>query len=95
MADGTLGRKIIDGENPVNIFGQPVPVRANIRILDSFSGHADRRDLEESINPLSNLKQAFVVHGEAEQAQALSQFIVDTKKIPVAIPRCGEQFEIR
>ena len=45
MAKDTLGRKILEKQPIVNIFGEPHHVRAEISVMNTFSGHADRNDL--------------------------------------------------
>jgi metallo-beta-lactamase family protein len=76
QAIGTLGRQIVDGNNPVRILGQEYPVRAKIAQIKNFSAHADR---DELLNWLTQLKTpprgVFVVHGEPESASHFSDYI--------------------
>lgn len=67
QANGTLGRRILDGERDLSILGEEIHVGARIYNLEGFSGHADRDGLLAwlagfQIPP----KQIFLVHGEAE-----------------------------
>ncbi len=70
QAAGTLGRRIVDGEKEVRIFGVPVPVRADIYTIGGLSAHADQAAL---LGWLAHFKRApahtFVVHGEPETAE--------------------------
>ncbi len=73
-AEHTLGAQILSGRNPVNIFGEPHPVRARIASFDTFSGHADRNELQRYVGGLDGrLRKIFVVHGEESQSLALAQ----------------------
>lgn len=70
QAQGTLGRRIVDGAKIVRIFGQPVEVKAAIHTIGGLSAHADRDAL---LGWLSGFESApgrtFVVHGEAAVAE--------------------------
>jgi metallo-beta-lactamase family protein len=79
-ADHTLGAQILAGQNPVNIFGEPVAVRAQIASLDAFSGHADKNELRRYVEAVAgNLKKISVVHGEESQALAFAQTLRSMK----------------
>jgi metallo-beta-lactamase family protein len=73
-AEHTLGARILAGKSPVNIFGEPVHVRARIAAFDSLSGHADKHELRRYFENLSgDLKKISVVHGEESQGLALAE----------------------
>ncbi len=73
-AEHTLGAQIKSGKPIVNIFGEPVSVHARIASLDSFSGHADKSELEEYVKKIGgNIKNIFVIHGEESQALAFAE----------------------
>ncbi|MEO5804026.1 MAG: MBL fold metallo-hydrolase [Verrucomicrobiota bacterium] len=73
-AEHTLGAQILSGKPIVNIFGEPHQVRARIASLDSFSGHADKSELEDYVKAIGgNIKKIFVVHGEETQALAFGE----------------------
>jgi metallo-beta-lactamase family protein len=73
-AQNTLGSKICNNMNPVNIFGEPVEVRAKVARVDAFSGHADRQELIQYVKNLTGrLAKVTVVHGEEEQSLQFSQ----------------------
>jgi len=72
QAVGTLGRAIRDGAHTVRIFGEPHPVRAEVRSIDGFSAHADRDGLLwwfEGIK--AKPKKTFLIHGDPEALTAL------------------------
>ncbi len=70
---GTRGRLIRDGAREIKIHGEMVPVRAHVRSLEAFSGHAD---CSEVLRWLSTFRKppklTFVIHGEPESSAALA-----------------------
>lgn len=94
QAENTLGRKLVNGEKRVNIFGEPHDVKADIFVMDAFSAHADRSDLLEYIGRIRGLKKVFLVHGEAKQLAAFSQALLQNGYNDVHIPENGEEIEI-
>src|SRR6266852_6424276 len=87
QAENTLGRKLVDKWPEVNIFGEPMRVRAEIASLLALSGHADQRELLEWLAPITpTLKGVFLVHGELPAQQALAKLIDEHYHIPVTIP---------
>ncbi|MBP7670882.1 MBL fold metallo-hydrolase [Candidatus Gracilibacteria bacterium] len=95
QAENTLGRKLVNGNKEVNIFGAPHRVRASIYVMDAFSGHADRSDLLEYIGRLNDVKKIFLVHGESVQLEALKEALNENDFGDVHIPFYGEEVEIR
>ena len=72
MAQNTLGRKILEHQPQVRIFGKEYELRAEIATLNSFSAHADQKELlEYALQVMEKDPQFFVVHGEETQSQAL------------------------
>jgi metallo-beta-lactamase family protein len=95
QAENTLGRKLVEKWPEVNIFGEPMRVRAEVASLLELSGHADQRELLEWLAPITpGLKKIFLVHGEPPAQQALAKLIEDRYQVPVAIPARGESFEL-
>jgi metallo-beta-lactamase family protein len=65
QAYGTLGRLILDGAKKVTIFGDEIPVHADIYNFTSLSAHADRDGLLKWINSFEKKPyKVFVTHGE-------------------------------
>ncbi len=75
MAENTLGRKIVDGEKRIKIYDQMYKVNAEVVILESFSAHADRDDLDRFIKGIHGLKKIMLVHGEQNQSEAFAERI--------------------
>lgn len=97
QAPNTLGRRLVEHEKQVKIFGAWRDVRAEVRKLNSFSAHADRHDLYEwaaKCKEKGNLKGVFLVHGDEDQANSLKEFL-DKENFPqVRVPDRGEIFEL-
>lgn len=70
QAKNTLGRKLVEGEEEVNIFGEPYKRRAEVKVLNEFSAHADRNDLIDFAKKVDP-DRIFLVHGEEEQIESL------------------------
>jgi metallo-beta-lactamase family protein len=87
-AEHTLGAQILAGQNPVNIFGEPQEVRAQIASLDSFSGHADKNELRRYVEAMTgDIKKICVIHGEESQALAFADTLRKMKpKAKVIVP---------
>lgn len=92
QADGTLGKKIIDGAKKVKILGEEIAVNAKIYCLQGLSGHADRNGL---FNWLSNFKtkpeKVILVHGESSSLENFSNFL-KSKNYSTFIPHPGDTF---
>lgn len=95
QAENTLGRRILDGERRVRILGDDFRVRAEVRRIEAFSGHADRNDLLRWVKPRADrLRGVFVVHGEPRAAQALAEGIRALGAQNVHVPARGDSFEL-
>jgi metallo-beta-lactamase family protein len=74
QAPNTLGRKITERQSFVRIFGEEYPLRAQVEVLNGFSGHADRHGLLAWARAMKKKPdRTFVVHGEEDSARALSE----------------------
>jgi metallo-beta-lactamase family protein len=95
-AESTLGAQILAKQNPVNIFGEPHEVKAQIASIDSFSGHADKNELRRYVEHISgNLKKICVIHGEEAQALAFAETLRHMKpKAQVIVPEYRQVVEI-
>jgi metallo-beta-lactamase family protein len=95
QAESTLGRKLVEKEPEVRIFGEWMRVRADIVTLNELSGHADQNELLSWMEPITpGLKQVFLVHGEAAQAEALAKLIEEKYRIPAVVPYRGQSFKL-
>ncbi len=95
QAEGTLGRKIMSGEPLVKIFGEEIAVRAEIKYLDAFSGHADRDGLLNWVGAMKKKPDhIFIVHGEVEAQKVLREYIEQGFRIKSTIPGYQEQYSM-
>lgn len=95
QAQGTLGRKIVEGAKTVKLFGEEIAVNARVEYIEGYSGHADQEWLLNFIYSfITKPKTIFLVHGEPEGQVILKQKIQGTTEIPVIIPEYGEQYEL-
>lgn len=94
QAEGTRGRDLIEGADHIRIFGDEVPVHAQVRKLNSLSAHADRDELirwMSSIDPAP--KTTFLVHGDFDVQQSFKRTIVERLGWDVEIPAPGDKRE--
>ena len=96
QAAGTLGRRLVDGKKLVNIFSQPVRVRARIYTVGGLSAHADQAALLDWLGGFHKPPgHTFVVHGEATAAANFATAIEAKLGWPeVRLPAHGEQFTL-
>jgi metallo-beta-lactamase family protein len=95
QANGTLGRRIKEGEKVVKIFGEEIRVNAEIYSLEGFSGHADKEGILQWIKSFKNRPQKiFVVHGEEQATEEISRKIEEELNIVTHIPELGETLSI-
>lgn len=91
QAQDTLGRRILDGQRYVKILGDEFTVRAEVRRIEAFSGHADRNELLDWVRPQARrLRGVFLVHGEIGPMRALAEGLADLGIANVRLPRRGE-----
>ncbi|MBK8314346.1 MAG: MBL fold metallo-hydrolase [Acidobacteria bacterium] len=95
QAAGTRGRRIMDGEKEIKIFGQMIPVNARIEKLENLSAHADYREILRWLGGFKNRpEKVFLVHGEPNAQDALKQKIVEKFGWDVEIPDYLQKFEL-
>jgi metallo-beta-lactamase family protein len=95
QAEHTLGRRIRDGAEQVNILGEPIRRRAEVASLEGFSAHADQRELVEWVTRLDPLpRRIFLVHGDYEPAQVLAGLLEERTGAKVDIPEKGREVDL-
>jgi metallo-beta-lactamase family protein len=98
QAEHTLGRRIAERAPEVNIFGEPHKLRARVKILNTFSGHAGRSDLIAYARTVwknsPRLKKVFVVHGEESQARPFMELMASWHGFECIHPRLGQTVEL-
>lgn len=95
QAEGTLGRRILDGQEEVRILGAEIPVRAQVERLDMLSAHADYGEMLRWLGGFKQSpKKTFIVHGEPDAALAMQTHITESLGWPTVIPAQGDKFEL-
>ncbi|UFH57288.1 MBL fold metallo-hydrolase RNA specificity domain-containing protein [Spirosoma sp. KNUC1025] len=95
-AEGTLGWRLLNGQQTLSIKGKDHQVLANIEKIDVFSGHGDRNDLIDFVKMQSpeTLKRVFLVHGEYESMESFRDTLAEEGYPQVIIPKKGESFDL-
>ena len=96
QAESTLGRRILDGNRRVRIFGEEYDVRARVARVEGYSAHADSEELRTWASHIdrARLQNIFLVHGEIESAQGLSGLLHKEGFRAVEIPERGQSFDL-
>lgn len=93
QAEGTLGRRILDGCKFVRIHGEDVTVNAHIYSLSGFSAHADKNELLKWLGGLRKVpKHIFITHGEEEASEAFADLVRQQMATEVVVPSFGDEF---
>jgi metallo-beta-lactamase family protein len=93
-AEGTLARKIVDGEKVIRLGGQEIQVAAKIYTINGFSAHADRRELLNWIEHAGHPGQVFLVHGDATKGMAAMEKELTARGISAHCPALHESVEL-
>ncbi|MFZ1292551.1 MAG: MBL fold metallo-hydrolase [Melioribacteraceae bacterium] len=93
-AQDTLGRRIMDKDEFVKIFGNEYKLKAEVIVLNSFSAHADENELIAYVNQFDKnmMKNIFLVHGEFDQQEIFKNRILENGFGKVTIPEKGDVF---
>jgi metallo-beta-lactamase family protein len=94
QAEGTLGRRLLDGARFVRIHKGEVPVLAEVANLKGMSGHADAGEMMRWLSALRAPKAVFLTHGEPEAAYALAARIQGERGFAARVPSQGESVEL-
>ena len=95
QAEGTLGRLLQDGAPAVKIFGEEIDVKAHIETLDGISGHADRDGLLTWAAAFEQKpKYVFVVHGNDESCESLTDALNTQLGLTAKAPYSGSEFDL-
>ena len=92
----TLGAKIMRGDEEVSIFGQRHKVRAEIRRIESLSGHADYKEILRYIGcqEKKKMKGLFIVHGEEETQMHFAKTLAKEGWKKITIPSFRQEVEL-
>ncbi len=95
QAAHTLGRRIVEKQPQVRIFNQTYKLKAKVEVLNGFSAHADRDELERLYRPIApDCRRAFLVHGEEDQMRKMSDTMRERGFRNVEMPAPGDAFDL-
>lgn len=95
QAEGTRGRKLLEGAKEIKIYGKYYPVVAKIHEIEGLSAHGDQKDLLNWLSSLeSKPKKVFLVHGENIPADELRIKIGEHYGFDCVVPLMGQEFEL-
>lgn len=95
-APGTFGEKLLQRPETVRMYGEDVPVRAEILTMESYSAHGDRNELMRWFNcqDPSLVKRVFLVHGVDQAREGLRDLLADRGYRRIDLPVLDQRFEI-
>jgi len=95
-APHTLGRRIVEKQPEVRIFGETHRLRAHVEVMNSYSAHADEPELLDFLGHLDKdrLRKVFLVHGDPERQEALALAMTAAGFPKPYAPKRGESFEL-
>ena len=96
QAPHTLGRRLVERQPVVKIFGEEYKLRARVETINAFSAHADRDGLVGYVEQLgpSRLKAAYVVHGEEEASLSLAERLLNIGVRKAIVPEVGQEIDL-
>ena len=95
QAEGTRGRKLLDGADEIKIYGKYYTVEARIQLIEGLSAHGDQEDLINWLSALKNTpKCIYLVHGENIPADELRIKIQERYGFKCSVPLMGNEIEI-
>jgi metallo-beta-lactamase family protein len=96
QAPHTLGRRLVEKQERVRIFGEEYVRRADVRIINGLSAHADREELLDWFSQIRSpsLQHIFVVHGEEEASVALADAFTGLHVPNVLVPEPGQKVDL-
>ncbi len=91
----SLGRRLVEGDKEVSIFGEKIAVKAQVHTLNGFSAHAGQTDLLNWFNVIAPCRPRVVLtHGENGPREALARLIQSRFQLQPALPELGEVIEL-
>ena len=94
QAIGTLGRRLLEGEKEVKIFGKKYNVNTKVMAIGSYSAHADGPQLLNWLSRIKGVKKIFLVHGEITESEVLGRKLRETMHVDVELPQLAEEFQL-
>lgn len=93
QVEGTIGRKLLDGEKNIKLFGENIAVKAEIAQLEGFSSHADRECLLQWLSSVKS-RQIFVNHGNDSVCDDFADLIDQRLGMNAMAPYSGDVYNL-
>jgi len=95
QVEGTLGRKILDGEPVVHILGETIKNKVTVKAIGGYSAHADQKQLFDFVSKVKKpIKNIFIVQGERKAAEAFKRLVRNKLEIPATVPKFEQVVEL-
>ena len=98
QAEHTLGRRIVERRPMIKVFGEQIPLRARVEIINGYSAHADEKELVEWLDATKarsgRMSAVWLVHGEAAAQDALAATL-RTRGYPVSAPAPRDRVQLQ
>jgi metallo-beta-lactamase family protein len=94
MANGSLGRRLVNREETVRIHGKTIPVRASIHTVGGLSAHGDQDDLAHWYENMENRPPVYLVHGEVDSQEAFQKYLHNRNGTEVHLPKPGDTLNL-
>jgi metallo-beta-lactamase family protein len=94
QAYGSLGRRLVNGEESVRIRGETIAVRAKIHTVGGLSAHGDQDDLAQWYENIANKPPVYLVHGESESQAEFAKYLHRRCGARVSIPKPGTVLDL-
>jgi metallo-beta-lactamase family protein len=94
QAQGSLGRRLVDGAERVRIHGEDIEVKAQIRTVGGLSAHGDQDDLARWYEGFENSPPLYLVHGEVESSEQFRDYMKQRCGIEASLANPGQQVDL-
>ncbi len=94
QSPGTVGAKLLDGDESIKLFGEEIAVKAEIKRIEAFSSHADKNMLLEWLEEVNPNVQIFINHGEDRVTDEFAEEASKLLKKPAVAPYSGEVWNL-
>jgi metallo-beta-lactamase family protein len=94
QAQGSLGRRLVDGKKFIKIHGETIRVKAKVHTVGGLSAHGDQHDLARWYGGFKNKPPIYLVHGEPESATAYGEKLRKDFDAEVHIPQPGTKVDL-
>lgn len=91
QAEGTRGRKILEGEKEVEIDREMVKIRMKVREI-RISGHSGKSELIQFVKGIKGLKKVVLIHGEEDALKSMQESL--GRSYEVIVPSIGEEIKL-